>query len=182
MSTGASGSKLPLISSLNEANVEAVCSPVSSMDRIRCFVLSQETFRSYYAAEGQTLRASWDAGITEENRTSMPVLPSAFDTPVLKPRVPKEVAKSPNGLQSKDDRRSPSSPSGNVGDNLKRRKPHPPLPIDEAERERRRPKVKAVSMKKSNPSLEMRKRPVEGDEEGHAQSEFFPTLLEDCID
>ena len=62
---------------------------------VRDFVRSQETYLSHYSKEGRTSAAAWERGTlgaggnTPNRKTcSKEILASAFDTPILKPRVP----------------------------------------------------------------------------------------------
>ena len=82
---------------LTATNLQSI-SAVAQSDKgqlIHDFVNSQRLYLSRYSTEGRTVTAAWDcdslaAGETTPIRKDRPreIVASAFDTPVLKPRVP----------------------------------------------------------------------------------------------
>lgn len=70
-------------------------SQTDKTQHVRDFVRSQETYLSHYSKEGRTSAVAWERGAlgaggnTPNRKTcSKEILASAFDTPILKPRVP----------------------------------------------------------------------------------------------
>ena len=82
---------------LTAANLDSVrtTSQTDKTTLIRDFVRSQEAYLTRYSKEGHAAAAVWDRGTPgaggntpERETSSREILVSAFDTPILKPRVP----------------------------------------------------------------------------------------------
>ncbi|TFY80873.1 hypothetical protein EWM64_g3142 [Hericium alpestre] len=76
---------------LNHANLLSAGGDFTKDDAIRFYVASQIRFSKIHAAEGRTVLASWDEKKAPPSHTPWP---SAFETPVLKPRIAVNLLKS----------------------------------------------------------------------------------------
>ena len=83
--------KIPQLAPVTASNLQTISPDTVTADRVKLFVAAQTRYAQDRVKEGRAELASWKSDGTPRTPPRAAPLASAFDTPVLKPRVPGTV-------------------------------------------------------------------------------------------